>query len=99
MADQTVHVVAQFVARAGQVEALKALLLTPIEPSRGEAGCIQYDMLQGSDAPERFTFVERWRDAAVFEQHLAMPYIQSVLEKLPGLIEGEPDIRTYAQVR
>lgn len=41
MSNHNICVVARFVAWPGKVEALKAVLLELIEPTRREAGCIK----------------------------------------------------------
>ena len=57
---QILRVVARVVALPNQVEALKAVLLRLVEPTRQEAGCLQYDLLQNQEDPTDFTFVETW---------------------------------------
>ncbi len=60
MTNQTVRVVARIVALLEKVEAVKAVLLGIIEPSRQDQGCIKYELLQNHSDPTDFTFVEEW---------------------------------------
>lgn len=98
MSQSTVRVVARLVAFPNQVEAAKALLLSLVEPTRQEAGCIQYDLLQNQADPTDFTFVEEWASAAALDNHLAAEHIQAAIAQLPILIADGPDIRRYTLV-
>jgi quinol monooxygenase YgiN len=97
MTNQTIHVVARFVAIPNKVEELKAILLGLIEPTRLEAGVIKYELLQNQSEPTDFTFVEEWESAAALDTHLASPHLQAAIAKLEGLIAAPlEDIRRYS---
>lgn len=96
MTNQTIHVVAHFVALPDKVEQLKTLLLGLIEPTKLEAGAIKYELLQNQSDPTDFTFVEEWESAAALDNHLASPHLQASIAKLEGLIAVQPDIRRYS---
>ena len=95
MSKPTLRVVARLVAFPDKVAELKSLLLSIIEPTRQEAGCIKYELLQNQVDPTDFTFVEEWESAALLEQHLASTHIQTAVQQLEGLAVGPPDIRRY----
>ncbi|MEG3843421.1 putative quinol monooxygenase [Microcoleus sp. herbarium14] len=95
MSQPTLRVVARLAAFPDKVAELKSLLLSIIEPTRKEAGCIKYELLQNQADPTDFTFVEEWESAALLEQHLASTHIQAAVQQLEGLAVGPPDIRRY----
>ena len=95
MSKPTLRVVARLVAFPDKVTELKSLLLSIIEPTRQEAGCIKYELLQNQVDPTDFTFVEEWESATLLEQHLASTHIQTAVQQLEGLAVGPPDIRRY----
>jgi quinol monooxygenase YgiN len=95
MSKPTLRVVARLAAFPDKVAELKSLLLSIIEPTRQEAGCIKYELLQNQADPTDFTFVEEWESAALLEQHLASTHLQAALLQLEGLAVGSPDIRRY----
>jgi quinol monooxygenase YgiN len=70
MTNQTIHVVARFVALPDKVEELKAILLGLIEPTRLEAGVIKYELLQNQSDPTDFTFVEEWESEAALDNFM-----------------------------
>jgi len=95
MSQPTLRVVARLMAFPNKVEELKYLLLSIIEPTRREAGCIKYELLQNQADPTDFTYVEEWESADLLELHLGSTHIQDAVQKLDGLAVGPPDIRRY----
>lgn len=94
----TVHVLARFVAKPGQEDALKAVLTAAIAPTRREIGCYQYDLLMETADPKQLCFVERWDGDVALDRHLETAHVKSMLEKLDGLVEVPPDIRRFTLV-
>ncbi len=95
MSTPTLRVVARLTAFPDKVAELKSLLLSIIEPSRQDEGCIKYELLQNQADPTDFTFVEEWESATLLEVHLASTHIQAAVLKLDGLAVAHPDIRRY----
>ncbi len=94
----TIHVLARYVAKPGQEEALKTVLTNLIAPTRRELGCYQYDLLVDMSDPAQLCFVERWDDPAALDQHLETRHVRAALEQIESLVEAPPDIRRYALV-
>lgn len=94
MTNSTLRLVARFVALPEKVEEVKAVLLELIEPTRQEAGCIKYELLQNQSEPTDFTFVEEWASKDAFDVHLASTHLKEVVAKLEG-IASEPEVRFY----
>jgi len=90
-----IRVVARLIAFPNKVEEAKALLLGLVEPTRKEAGCLQYDLLQNQADPTDFTFVEEWESDESLDAHLGSEHIQSAIAQIPELIASGPDIRRY----
>jgi quinol monooxygenase YgiN len=95
VSDSTIRVVARIVALPDKVEELKAVLLELIEPTRQEAGCIQYELLHNVSEPTDFTFVETWKSDEDLDVHLTSLHIQRAFEQVEGLLAALPDIRRY----
>lgn len=95
MTNPTLRVVARIVALPEKVEALKVVLLELVEPTRHEAGCIQYELLQNQSDPTDFTFVEEWTSDDALNTHLVSAHMKAGGAKLNGLVAAEPDIRQY----
>jgi quinol monooxygenase YgiN len=94
----TVHVVARFVARPGQEQALKTVLTALIPPTRRELGCYHFDLLENPLDPRDFCFVEKWENEKKVEQHAESEHVKRTLAQVEDLVETPPDIRRYLQV-
>ena len=95
MTNQTIRVVARFIALPNKVEELKSVLMEFIERTRPEAGAIKYELLQNQSDPTDFTFVEEWTSDQALNTHLDSPHIQAGVAKLEGLVTAAPDVRRY----
>ena len=58
-----------FIAKEDSIEELKALLITMIEPSRAEEGCVLYNIYQLTDKPTEFVVVETWENQEYLNAH------------------------------
>lgn len=84
---EAVKVIAIFIAKPGQTEALSALLSGIVEPTRAEAGVDYYDLHQDVKEPRRFVFIEQWASQAALDAHDASPHIAALRARLPALID------------
>jgi len=91
----SIRVVARIPAQPDKVDELKSLLAGLLEPTRKESGCIVYELLQNADDPADFTFVEEWESAAHLDAHLKTEHLAGFFSRVPDLVRGEPDVRTY----
>lgn len=99
MAEQdTVHVLALFVAAPGKEAELEEALRALIEPTRKEAGCIRYDLVQGLGKPAEFAFIEEWRSAEHLDAHSQTPHIREAGSKAAGLLAAPASIERYRQI-
>lgn len=73
----TLTIVAKLAVREDAVQTVTAELLKMIEPTRQEAGCIEYRLYQDNADPTVFIFYENWKDAESFEQHMATPHFKN----------------------
>ena len=77
------------------IDVVKRLLQELVEPTRKEARCITYDLLQNVQDPSDFTFVEEWTSEEALERHLSTKHIGQCRAQIPDHIIGSGDIRTY----
>ncbi len=63
-------------AKPGQQQALKAGLLSLIEPTRAEPGNLDYVLFERRDEPGTFYMREAFKDQAALDAHFATPYFQ-----------------------
>lgn len=77
-------------AKPGGEAGLKKVLTELIAPSRGETGCLTYDMLQSEDDPQRFLLYMTWRDEEAFQRHVQSPWVQDFDRIQAELLLDEP---------
>ena len=58
-----------FIAKDECVQELKDLLITMIDASRAEAGCLLYNIYQLTEKPTEFTVVETWENQEYLNAH------------------------------
>ena len=91
----SIRVVAHITARPETVDETRDLLLSLIEPTRAESGCVTYELMQNTTDPTDFTFVEEWSCNEALDEYLQTEHIQQVVSRADELLAASPDIRRY----
>lgn len=73
----TLTIVAKLTAVTGEEEFLAKQLSTLVDPTRAEAGCIQYDLHQSNEDPAVFLFFELWETRALWQDHMNSAHIKA----------------------
>lgn len=95
---QLLSVVAQLKARPGKEDDLRGMLLTLIEPTRAEDGCVQYDLHVHATDPGRFVFYENWTSREHLDRHLTSPHLTVAVAAAGDLLAEPPSIETYWRI-
>ena len=98
MSRETIRVIARLQAKPGKADELRSLAAALLAPTRREAGCTRYELLENDAEPAELTFVEEWQDGTVLNAHLATAHVQSELSRCPDLLVGEIDLRRFIRV-
>ena len=98
MPNALLTVVAEMAAKPGQEDELKRRLLSMIEPTRREEGCVQYDLHQNTNEAGRFVFYETWRSREALERHLQSPHLLAFGSAAPELLAEPARILTYTRI-
>lgn len=94
----SIHIIARFNARPDAVDALRPLLVAMLEPTRKEAGCLSYVLLNNLADPTDFTFVEEWADQAAIDAHMQTPHLKALVENTAPLLASPLDVRLLGRV-
>lgn len=95
----SLRVVARIKAKSEAVSEVRELLCGLVDPTRKESGCITYELLQNTEDPTDFTFVEEWESDAALASHAASDHLKAIGPKLQPVVADPPDIRTYLLVK
>jgi quinol monooxygenase YgiN len=79
-------------AKAGNQQALKELLVSMVEPSRHEPGCLTYELYQLEEQPHNFFLIETWRDEISLENHKHTPHFENFKAVSGDLIESKGSV-------
>ena len=96
--DHKVTVVARFKAVEGMDQKLKELLLTLIEPSRSDEGCIKYELHQAINDPALFIFYEIWQSKEHLDKHSATSHVQHFRSKAKDLFAEPPQLTLLTKI-
>lgn len=66
---------AHFEAKPQYIETVKSILMSLVEPTRKEAGCVKYDFYFSEENPAKILLHEYWKDEQAHSKHMLMPYI------------------------
>ena len=99
MSKSNIRVVARFAAKPDRVKDVKNILSELVDPTRSEDGCITYELLQNTQDPTDFTFVEEWTTQAALDKHLTTEHIKRSRSQTEGLLDAGPDVRVYGPVK
>jgi quinol monooxygenase YgiN len=91
-------VVARIVARPGSVEVVRDGLTQLLEPTREEAGCILYELMQNEADPTDFTFYEEWTNSGALDAHARSAHVAAGFRALDGHLAVPPDVRRYSYI-
>ncbi len=82
-----ITVIAYVEAKPEHLDTVKSELLKLIDPTRKEAGCLQYDLHQDHANKNLFIFVEHWESHALLQQHLKADHLAAYLKATEGLVD------------
>ncbi|AUY49371.1 putative quinol monooxygenase [Streptomyces sp. CB01881] len=91
--DQLVTLVGTARPKPERAEELKQLLLSFVEPTRQEPGCLEYHVHEDRDEPGVFVFYEAWRSQADLDAHLALPHLRDFRERRMDYLAEDLEIR------
>jgi len=98
MADEQVAVLAKIKAKPDKIDKLKAELVSMMEPSRAESGCVKYNLHVSDEDETQFMFYEVWKSKEDFAKHTETPHLQGLLAKMGELIEDDLDVSMWKLV-
>jgi quinol monooxygenase YgiN len=82
-------------AKAGQEDAVKEALMSLVEPTRQEPGCLVYNLHQSKSDPTQFMFYEQWANQEAFDAHGKQPHMKAAFAKLKGKTDKGGGVAFY----
>lgn len=79
-------IVANIYAKPDRIEVVKTELEKLVPITRGETGCLQYDLHQDNDDPAHFTFYENWESPELWQTHMNAAHLQAYMAATDGAV-------------
>lgn len=92
------RVVAQIIARPGAEGPVRDALTTLATASRGEAGCLSYELFESAAVPGTFITVESWQDQQHMDAHLQSAHVADALSTASEHLAAPPAIHPLTPV-
>ncbi len=86
-------ITAHLLAKPDKREELLGILRSFIDPTRAEAGCVEYHLHVSDSDPNLFIFYENWRSRADLDEHLALPLLSNFIARAADLLARDVDIQ------
>ncbi len=90
--------VAEFHAIEGKTDELVEALHSLIKSTHAEDGCLRYELNQRADDPRWVTFIEKWKNKAVFDTHCGTPYITHYFNNVRPELVDDFAVKLYHEV-
>jgi len=87
-------VVAVIAAKPGSEAIVEAALKKLAVASRGDHGCISYDLFASESTPGTFVTIEKWESQDDLDAHMASSHIADAISAAGDHFEGFPAIHT-----
>ncbi|MEM1256606.1 MAG: putative quinol monooxygenase [Cyanobacteria bacterium P01_H01_bin.21] len=80
-------IVAHIYAKSDKIDFVKDELLKLIPITRGEEGCIQYNLHQDKEDLAHFLFYENWESRNLWQNHMNSPHLVAYMEATADMVE------------
>ena len=79
-------ILAQITAAPGKEDLVRRELEKLVPITRGEAGCLQYDLHVDSENPGFFVFYENWESRELWRDHMNAPHLAAYMAATEGAV-------------
>ncbi len=95
----SVRLVISINAAPGKGNELFKAMQARCEVSRKDAGCLQFEVFQSADSPDRLALLEHWESQAALDAHAKLQAQRPPLPEGLRLVAGEREDYTYNRTR
>lgn len=89
---------AKFKIKAEEAHKVEQLMREITPKVQEEEGTLNYIMHKAQGDPTTFLAYEQYKDMDAFMYHSSTPHVQRLVELLPSIIEGSPEMEFYDEV-
>ncbi|MBY0372032.1 antibiotic biosynthesis monooxygenase, partial [bacterium] len=85
-----ITVVARVKVRPGKADSLEKEIVELMHHTHKESGCLHYSVHRGVEPSDEIVTIERWEDRKDLDNHMQLPFLQGLLQRLPESVFGPP---------
>jgi quinol monooxygenase YgiN len=93
-----IHVMASIVVKPEHAATAKTMLVELAASSRGEPGCLGYELFQRPDAPHVFQTVEQWRSQGDVDGHMKTPHVAAAIGAAMPMLASPLEVHGFAKI-
>ncbi len=98
MKNNRITVLALVKAKEGMEETVRQELLSLVNPTRLEPGCISYDVHQATDEKSQFMFYENWESMEDLKKHSKSPHLMAYRQKVGSLLAKPIEVTLFEMI-
>jgi len=95
MKNKRITVLALVKVKEGMEETARQVLLSMVNPTRSEPGCISYNLHQAADEKSLFMFYENWESMEDLEKHRETPHLKAYRQKIGSLLAKPTEVTLF----
>ncbi len=95
MSNSKIVVLARLKANDGMEEQVRNALLSIVEETRLDPGCLSYDVHQAKDDKTCFMFFENWTGMDAFSKHMKEPFMAEFADTLKPFLAEPGDLTLW----
>ena len=93
-----IHVMARITVKPEASDVAGKVLRELVAASRGEAGCLSYELFRQTDAAHVFQTVEQWTDQAAVDGHMKSAHVGAAIAAATPLFAVAPEILAFTKL-
>lgn len=82
-------IIATMKVKAGEIDVFKKAIEPALEPTREEAGCVDYVLHQDNEDPHVFVLYENWKTAEDWYEHKQTAHFLAYVEAANDILEDK----------
>lgn len=98
MSDENIVLIARLKVKNDKIEQARSAALVIVEPSRKEAGCINYDIHQSIEDETVFFWHETWVNKAAIDEHFATSFFGEFFKVVEEVAAEPPQINLTRKI-
>jgi quinol monooxygenase YgiN len=99
MSHSVIHCVIDVFAKPQSMDKVRTALLTILEPTRKEDGCLKYKLFENIADHCQFTLIGAWENEDAFDDHLQSDHYRQVDKNIKDELIKTTDVKRYKYIQ